>query len=390
MIRNKVKIKSAVVGYIILFILVPALTAQHTFVDISTGAGQADYLLGSRLVPQASFMSSAGTLSHELSDLTRAYLDISHFHIYPDEDFSSSTAELGLQFRYLEIQDNQLFGGIFMYLNDYRETYAYYNSTGLGAYVMWKHYFKPNLLTSAGYDITSVRFSEVEEASNAEHILYLRYNQSFRSKTSLELKAEMSYQDFWAHSIYVPMGRRYYSISTEEIQTNKLLSPSLRISQSLGQYLGITLRTTAQSLLNNRVDSLQLQDGLNNPFIDRFRWEGSETSLNLSVKPNWENTIQLSYDYSIRDYVTVPVYEFDFSSMDYVLDNEEKVSLGFDRSDITQSVGLEWKRSMSFFNFNFLSGIDFSLAATYRQSNSNDPLYDFEGMQYQFNLILNN
>jgi hypothetical protein len=364
--------------------------AEGLYYDLSSTAGTADYLLGSRLVENASYSSSALSISNILSDNSRAYLDISFNKIIPFEEYSSSTGELGLQLRYLEIKDNQMFAGIYGFLNTYHDTYSYYNSSGFGMYGKWKHYFKATQLITMGYDLNFKKFEEVAEASNSEHEIYAIYNQTFRSKTSIKLESGLALQDFWEQTSVAGRGRFITSTEISDIPSNMLVTNELRISQSLGSKLGLTMWLGAQSLLNDIADSSSLQDGLDNPFTDRFRWEGPSASTRVLYRLNEKNSFKFVHSYSEKSYLDVPVYEFDFQTMDYSLINDEFVKLGYDREDKRNSIQLNWTRSWVPRYDSWLTNLDLGLGLGLVWNESNDALYDYESMSYNISLSFNN
>ena len=188
---------SAILTAVIIYLLSSPVIAGELTYTFDNSVGTADYLLGSKLVPDASYSSSAFSLSSVLSDNSRAYIDISHSQIYPYAEYSSTDAELGLQLRYLDIKDNQIFAGLFAYLSRFHDSYSYYNSSGFGMYLKWKYYLKASQLFISGYDLNFNRFEEVTEASNTDHEIYLTYNQSFNTKTSVNIRTSLAYQNFW-------------------------------------------------------------------------------------------------------------------------------------------------------------------------------------------------
>jgi len=369
----------------------PAIVrAQDIFYDVRNATGTAEFLLGSRLVENASYASSAVTLSSILSDNSRAYFDLSYTRIFPQAEYSSSQGELGLQLRYLEFGDSQLYAGLYGYLNQYHKDYSYYNSSGFGLYGKWKYYFKTSQLMTLGYELESKKFAEITEASNTEHNLYLIYNQSFKTKTAVNFHTEFSIQDFWPQVSYVSRGRMITATVVNDIPDNMLFSTELRVSQSLGPKIGLTIWLANQSLLNDVADSLSLQDGLDNPFIDNFRWEGISSSIRLMYRINSNNGLKLSHSYVEKSFLDVPVYLFDFQTMNYSLINDDLVSLGFDRTDTRNDFLLQWTRNWTYDYASYLSGLELVLGLGYTRNQSNDALYDYDGMSYSVGINFNN
>ncbi len=368
------------------------LTAGEFTYTFDNSFGTADYLMGSKLVPQASYSSSALSVSSILSDNSRAYIDISHSQIYPYAEYSNSDAELGLQLRYLDIKDNQIFAGLFAYLNRFHESYSYYNSSGFGMYLKWKYYLKASQLFIGGYDLNFNRFEEVTEASNTDHEIYLTYNQSFSTRSSVNLRTSLAYQNFWPQIVIDDQlpGRFTRAIEVDSIPDNYLFKTELRLSQGLGPKLGATLWMDYQSIINEEAGALALQDGLNNPFIDRFRSEGPSASMRLLYRMGSRQKLKLTYVFDEKKYKDVPVYEFDFEAMGYVIENDAYINLGFDRLDKKQKVQVNWSLDLGQDDSDWFSDIEVLLNTGWTQNISNDPLYDYKSMNYGITLNINN
>ncbi|MBT3254500.1 MAG: hypothetical protein HN995_03135 [Candidatus Marinimicrobia bacterium] len=383
---------SAILTAVIIYLLSSPVIAGELTYTFDNSVGTADYLLGSKLVPDASYSSSAFSLSSVLSDNSRAYIDISHSQIYPYAEYSSTDAELGLQLRYLDIKDNQIFAGLFAYLSRFHDSYSYYNSSGFGMYLKWKYYLKASQLFISGYDLNFNRFEEVTEASNTDHEIYLTYNQSFNTKTSVNIRTSLAYQNFWPQVVIDDQlpGRFTRAVEVDSIPDNYLIKTELRLSQALGPKLGATLWLNYQTLINEDASALALQDGLNNPFIDRFRSEGPSASLRLLYRMGGRQKLKLIYAFDEKKYRDVPVYEFDFEAMNYVIENDTYSDLGFDRSDKKQKVQVSWSLDLGQDQSAWFSDIEMLVNTGWTQNVSNDPLYDYKSMNYGITLNINN
>ena len=383
---------SAILTAVIIYLLSSPVIAGELTYTFDNSVGTADYLLGSKLVPDASYSSSAFSLSSVLSDNSRAYIDISHSQIYPYAEYSSTDAELGLQLRYLDIKDNQIFAGLFAYLSRFHDSYSYYNSSGFGMYLKWKYYLKASQLFISGYDLNFNRFEEVTDASNTDHEIYLTYNQSFNTKTSVNIRTSLAYQNFWPQVVIDDQlpGRFTRAVEVDSIPDNYLIKTELRLSQALGPKLGATLWLNYQTLINEDASALALQDGLNNPFIDRFRSEGPSASLRLLYRMGGRQKLKLIYAFDEKKYRDVPVYEFDFEAMNYVIENDTYSDLGFDRSDKKQKVQVSWSLDLGQDQSAWFSDIEMLVNTGWTQNVSNDPLYDYKSMNYGITLNINN
>jgi len=377
---------------ILTWVFLPSTHAGEITYTFDNSFGSADYLLGSLLVSDATYSSSTFTLSSVLSDNSRAYLDISHTQIYPQADYSNSDGEIGLQLRYLDIQDHQIFAGLFAYMNRYHDTYSYYNSSGFGMYLKWKYYLKANQLFITGYDLNFNRFEEVTEASNTDQDIYLTYNQSFASKTSINLRTALVHQNFWSQTVYLNQtpGRFHTAVEVDSIPDNYLMEAELRLSQTLGPKLGGTLWFNQKMLIQDNISTLAIQDGLNNPFIDRFRSEGLSVSMRLLYRINEDQIMKFILVNETKDFKDVPVYEFDFNTMSYVIENDAYTDLGFDRSDERFKVQVTWSVFLGQPDFGLFSDIELLMNAGWTNNSSNDPVYDYKSKNFGITLNINN
>jgi hypothetical protein len=176
----------------------------------------------------------------------------------------------------------------------------------------------------------------------------------------------------------------------DSIPDNYLIKTELRLSQALGPKLGATLWLNYQTLINEDASALALQDGLNNPFIDRFRSEGPSASLRLLYRMGGRQKLKLIYAFDEKKYRDVPVYEFDFEAMNYVIENDTYSDLGFDRSDKKQKVQVSWSLDLGQDQSAWFSDIEMLVNTGWTQNVSNDPLYDYKSMNYGITLNINN
>jgi hypothetical protein len=86
----------------------------------------------------------------------------------------------------------------------------------------------------------------------------------------------------------------------------------------------------------------------------------------------------------------VPVYQFDFDAMDYVIEDEELVHLGYDRQDERNHFQFRWNKYWAINNLDWMSEVELVLTTGLTQNKSNDMLYDYESMSYSISINLNN
>ncbi len=254
----------------------------------------------------------------------------------------------------------------------------------------WKHYFKASQLIIAGYDLNFNRFEEVSEASNTDHELHFTYNQSFKTRTSINFRNSIAYQNFLPQTVTQETGRFVRTLEVDQIPDNSLFESELRVSQSISPKLGLTWWLNFQTLLSNEAGGLVLADAMDNPFIDRFRWEGPSTSLRLMYRVSPRNSLKASYSMREKNYLKVPVYAYDFENQNYVLVDDAYVDLGMERVDDNRNVQFYWNVNLDRSLSNWVPGIELVLNAGMTINNSNDLIYDYESMNYGITLNINN
>ena len=360
---------------------ISSTSAQDITVSMNTYVGQSDNLFESKLVENQSHMNGSISVGYLLSDDVRAWGTAYRSEVLSNSNYSMGNLEGGIQFRNLEMEHQQWYGGLSFKTNYYSPDYDYYESSSFAGYGNFKYYFNPQASIKLGYDINAKSFIEVEQASNTEHVLYTVYNQSFNTGTGLKLTTRIGAQDFWKPPVVVSRGRfNVVQSSYDELLTNYLAGAELRVSQALRSNLGFMLLGKYQYRLNRDTDIFTVLDGLTNPFIDYYRWDGASLFSKITARLPLKMTIQLSAGYEIKNYLDVPIYEYDFEEEIYVVDeNDEYVINSIDREDEQINYQLQLSKNWYLKRFFGLDMIGTTLTVGWKENQSNDPLYDYAG-----------
>jgi hypothetical protein len=388
-IKNNIhELWSLVITGILTLIIATPIHGQNFSVSLNTYTGQSDNLFDSKLIESQSYINGTLSVGYLLSDYVRAYSLIHRSEVLSNPDFSMGNIVAGIQFRNLDIERRQWYGGLSIKSNYYSPEYDYYQSITFTGYGNFKYYFTPQSFVKLGYDFNAQSFSEVQQASNTEHVLYTVFNRSFDTGTGLKLTGRIGAQDFWKPPVYVSRGR--YNIvqsSYEELLTNYLAGAELRFSQALHPKLGITLLGKWQYRLNRDTDIFTVLDGLTNPFVDYYRWDGSSLYAKMTTQLPAGITLRLSTGFGIRDYLDVPIYEYDFDENIYVVDeNEEYVISSINRKDEQINYQMQFSKNWYLKKFSGLDMIETTLAVGWKNNQSNDPLYDYAGSMVSLGL----
>ena len=367
-------------GILTLIITTP-VHGQDITLSLNTYAGQSDNLFDSKLVESQSYLNGSFTVGYQFSEYARVYGTVYRSEILTNSDYSMGNFDMGIQFRNLDMENQQWYGGLSLETNSYSPDYDYYESTSFAGYGNFKYYFNPQTSIQLGYDFNGKSFIEVEQASNTEHVLYTVYNQSFNTGTGLKLTARIGVQDFWKPPEVVSRGRfNVVQSSYDELLTNYLAGTELRISQALHPKLGLTLSGKYQYRLNRDTDIFTVLDGLTNPFIDYYRWDEASLYAKMTTRLPGETTLRLSTGYGLKNYLDVPIYEYDFDEQIYVVDeNDEYVINSIDRKDEQINYQLQLSKNWYLKRFSGLDMIGTTLTVGWKENQSNDPLYDYTG-----------
>ncbi|MCK4578424.1 MAG: hypothetical protein KAU50_06520 [Candidatus Marinimicrobia bacterium] len=381
--RSSIEFKTIrIIPLIILFFatLISNLAGQHWSASVSTQVGHGDNLFESNLVGEQFVTDGRVNLAYYPADNLRVTGAFARSEVLTDGLYSYSWWSGGIQWRKLDNDRHHFYSGLSYTGRRYSDYYSYYDHGDLGAYFEWKYSPLAQRSLKLGYDLQARSFPEEAQASNTVHRGYALLTQSFNSGTALRLGGNLSYQDFWSPPLMAGRGRGFVGIPLyEELPSNIMIDGSFRVSQSLHSRVGLALQTDWQRRLNRDASGANYLDGLDNPFVDRFRWDGYGGSAQLTVILPWQITAATSADYRIRDYIDVPVYLYDFGLNEYVLDEDSYVISHQRRRERRFDYQIRLSRSWYLPISNKFDTLGSSLTFGWNRNRSNDPLYDSSG-----------
>jgi len=372
-----------------IFVFLTTVSGQEISVEMNSYVGQIDHIFDSYFGVDQSYLSGSFSLAYQPSLNTRLYGSINRTEVLTNQDYSTGSIEAGFQYRYLELKNQQLFAGLIFSNAAYAPAYDYYEFSEISAYGDWKYFYHPRGSLALGYNFQGRTYSEMPQGSNAEHNLYVSTNYSLNTGTSFKLRGWYAIQDFQAPPTVYTQGRHGVITPTyEELNTNYLTGLNLRVSQSINKYMGLVITGSRQYRINRAPSDFIILDQSTSPFIDRFRWDGNSGSGRINLRLPGGFNISGGALIERRNYLDVPIYEFDFDAGDYVQIDDEYIISDYNRTDIYTYYDIrlyrDWK--LPFFTKSPLIGTSLTIGS--KQNESNDPLYDYAGNTISFGIHL--
>lgn len=374
------KIRHILASVVLTILLTNSLAGQGWSLSVKTQAGRVDNLFGSRLAGDQILTEGQVSLAYYVSDDFRLTGSFNRSEVITNSLYSTGGWQGGLQWRRMASNRYHWYAGLFLDDNRYADTYSYYNHRDLTAYLEWKFIPHPQWFIRLGYDLQAESFREEPQESNTVHRWYTRGMRSFNTGTAIQAGIDLSRQNFWTPPVAPSNGYHFISMpSNEELSANLLIAGTLRLSQSLHPRVGLALQADLQYRLNQDQTGATVPDHLANLFIDHFSWEGNSLNVRLTILLPWQLTVVPSVQHSVRNYVDVPVYLYDFNANTFVLRGESYVISHLNRADTQTSFQIQLQRSWHLPLVVSLDTIGTSLTLGWIENKSNDPLFDYAG-----------
>jgi|GEM_PF-865267 len=256
-----------------------------------------------------------------------------------------------------------------------QDDYSYRNFAQFRAYAAGKIYPRPNMLTKAEISYTNKSFPDVyswnlpwdhqEFSIGAQNSLFLQTGTTLRGGLITYIRDFAPYQAFMDGYLYAG-----------EIPTLWQALATLRLAQSFSGSMG---GYTEFSYRYNPSESNPYEPEIMSfsPIDDYFGYEESAWTLNLKYKFSRRFSFSSSAYLYEKLYRNRPVYEYDFDTGEFLLDEEGYyISRGFTREDSGYSLNarLAWtlpkllgKDRSAMLQLNYDLG----------SNNSNDPYFDY-------------
>lgn len=355
--------------------------ADRVFFEFNSYTGQADNIFNYYLGENQNYSNGALTLYYQPASDIRIFGNIQRNVVVSNNDFSSGSARLGIQSRYLEIQNNQIFTGLNIHLNSFSPVYEYYNSNGISGYINWKIFRSQQRIYSLGYNLDRNLYSNLSVANNNTHTINGKIHLSSNAGIGMNLTAWYAVQDF------IPGD----SLNDNEISSNVLTGGEIKLSKSISPRIGLVMEAGGQVRLNRFSEDALYNDYISSPFIDNFRYKGVFASGGINLRLKDGLIINALAYYKYKEFEDVPVYEYDFSTAGYLQVDGDYVLQAGNRLDEYQYFQIRLSRDWDhLLIIPRVPSISTSLSLSWKNNLSNDPIYTYSGWGIVFGLHIAN
>lgn len=266
-----------------------------------------------------------------------------------------------------EDQQTQLNAGFTYSLRRNRESYTFYDHQQVSAYASFKHYLAERTLGRFSYSFRYLSFDELNDFNYAEHYSFAQLTQSFTTKTTLILEADLGAKIYTSANFEEPAGMprgRGYGGGMIAASRPKVMQFAgiARLGQGLVAGTGLSL--TAQYQLNLQKESRYLSSEYgvisdDELFDDHYGYEGPQVNVMLTQLLPAGMVMKISGSLQERNYSERPAYDL---ASNQIANARADNRRGF-------SAQLEKKTA--------LLGFSIGLAYDYIRNLSNDSYYDY-------------
>ncbi len=336
--------------------------------------------------PESDYLSSLGFSLDKNLGSTSLFAAGSYAYLYENPDLTYYTQDVGLDHVWVLNEKSGLYASLTGRGTFYRSDYDDFNYLAANAFTAYKSYLSPTSILKAEYALTlrDYRSSQFDFLSQS---LGLSWDKFFQSRTTLKAGLSWGYK-YYMHpyaeteDISIPesgmisgpgMGRgrqggmMYVPGSHPLPQENgtgqgiQTMTFSTLLAQGLSDAIGLRFTGARQWSLSGKNPFSQVWEfyAVENPFYDRFSWDGYELGGQITALFPWDVQLKLGFDHSRKNFPGIEVLD------------AEGLATGIMRED-TRAL---WQARVE---KNFAR---YSLFLTYNLVNnrSNDPLFDWQG-----------
>lgn len=342
--------------------------------------------------PQSDYLSNLGFSLDKNLGSTSLFAQGSYAYLYENPDLTYYTQDVGLDHVWVLTEQSGLYVSLTGRGNFYRSDYQDFNYLAGNAFAAYKSYLSPTSILKVQYALT-IRDYSSSQFDFLSQSLDISWDKFFQSRTTLKAGLSWGYKYYQhpsaeysgdpsaeADDIPTPgsgmgpgmgwgrQGGMTYIPGTQPLspengvgQGIQTLTLSTLLAQGLSDAIGIRLTGARQLSISGKNPFSQVWEfySVENPFYDRFSWEGYELGAQITTLFPWDIQLKLGFDHSQKNFPGIEV-----------LDTEGQTT-GIMRED-TRAL---WQARIEK-NFS-----RYSLFLTYNLVNnrSNDPLFDWQG-----------
>ncbi len=352
-----------------------------------------DNLFQSRF-PESDYLSNVGFSLDKNLHSTTLFAQGGLAYLYENPDLTFYTQDVGLDHVWVLTEKSGFYASLTGRGTFYRSDYKDFNYLAGNAFAAFKSYLSPTSIFKAEYALT-LRDYGSSQFDFLSQSLDISWDKFLQSRTTL--KAGLS----WGYKYYLHPYAEYSGVSSSEtddvpgtgfgggpgpgmgrgrqggmmyIPGTQPLSPeyatgqgiqtltlSTLLAQGLSDAIGIRFTGSRQWPISGKNPFSQVWEfyAVENPFYDRFSWEGYELGVQVTALVPWDVQLKLGFDHSQKNFPGIEVL------------NTEGLTTGILREDSRELWQARIEKNFS----------RFSLFLTYNLVNnrSNDPLFDWKG-----------
>jgi hypothetical protein len=272
---------------------------------------------------------------------------------------------------------------------DYNQLYAYGNI----------RFDLDGLFIKTGYNFRYRDYTNFPELTNLRHYIFLQFNKSFATRTTMIMEADLGYKAFTTPIYYTTLGettengggngpgsgmsdRPSFPVSvTSSIPPMGQLILLGRIAQSVFEKMGIFIQYRKQINLSDQITSITGSDFYQDEelFDDPFSYEGQEISTRLTWIMPWSMRMQIGGSLFDKSYIN----ETAFTSI------SDSVGSGGQRIDNQKNLFFNFTKTFDI-NKKWLNALLFNFYLGYTNNESNSYWYNYTnrvmggGIQWRF------
>ncbi len=340
---------------------------------------------------ESDHLSSMGfSLDKDLGRIS-LFAEGSFSYLYENPDLTYYAQDLGLDHVWVLGGKSGFYFSLTGRGTFYRSDYSDFNYGAVNAYGAFKSYLSPTSIFKAEYSLT-LRDYRLSQFDSLGHALDVRLDKYFQSRTTIQAALSWGHKFFFhpsaeesilsddssdqqgsGYGMGQGMGRGKQwglmwssptwtsSDSDSGGQGIQTLTFNGLVAQGIGDRVGIRFSGGKQWSISGRNPFPQVWEFymVENPFYDRFAWEGHEWGVQLTVLAPWDVQLKSGYAFSHKEFPGIAVLD------------EEGFPTGAMRSDGRRRWEVRIEKDFSRFAL--------FLAFNRIDNGSNDPLFDWQG-----------
>ena len=261
----------------------------------------------------------------------------------------------------------KLYTGGNWFLRKNKSEYNYYDYNQIYMYNNWQFRINKTFL-KIGYNFRYRNYAYLTDLSNAQHYVFVQFNHSFKTRTSIIMESDFGYKAFKGIETYsnitVPSGGHGRRMPAQQTVT-ETVTPTMshiillaRVAQSITKKIGIFVQYKRQISLTDQTDYINFDSYSQNDelFDEPFSYSSSGFSSKLTFLLPKAYKMELSGYYTSKNYISERAY----------ISEDDTEGLGDIREDTKKGANFRFSKTFSpkskhiqsvktFLNYNYIN-----------------------------------